>query len=156
MPGSRFESAIDVPSTLSECWTAVTTIDRVAAWIGIISDVVEVRPLDYYEAVLSDRIGPFKLHADVTVRVSEVEVERGLSIRIEGEDRAVASRIKADARLTMHASRDGTRIELSGEYEVAGKVAAMGSSTIRKKADRIVNGFSRGLADALGDRANDS
>jgi carbon monoxide dehydrogenase subunit G len=156
MPGSRFESVIDVSSTLSECWAAVTNIDRVAAWIGIISDVVEVRPLDSYQAVLSDRIGPFKVHADVTVRVSDVEAERGLTIRIEGEDRAVASRIKADARLTMDASGDGTRIELSGEYEVAGKVAAMGSSTIRKKASKIVDDFSRGLADALGARANAS
>jgi carbon monoxide dehydrogenase subunit G len=156
MPGSRFESVIDVPSNLRECWAVVTTIDRVAAWLGIISDVVEVRPLDYYEAVLSDRIGPFKVHADVTVRVSDVEAERGLTIRIEGEDRAVASRIKADARLTMAASAEGTRIELSGEYEVAGKVAAMGSSTIRKKANRIVDDFSRGLADALGASANAS
>lgn len=150
MPSSRFDGTVEVHAGQSDSWAAVTDIAKVTTWIGIISDVVEVRPLDYYEAVLSDRVGPFKLRADVRVTVTDVVEGERLRIRIEGEDRAVASRISAQALVVVKPGEAGTEVRLEGEYEVAGKVAAMGSSTIRKKADRIISDFFNGMAAELG------
>src|SRR5690606_8752115 len=100
-------------------------------------------PLAAYDAVLQDRVGPFRLRADLAITVTEATEPTRLAIAAAGEDRQVRSRIAVDASLALSPadSGGGTRLHLEGSYEVTGRVATLGASTINSKARKLVDEF---------------
>lgn len=141
MPSVDFARRLPVASDPSRVWDALTDVERLAAWITVVGDVREVSRLDSYTAVLADRLGPFRLSADLDINV--VDVEEGSSIRFvaEGEDRQVASRITIDGQLSLTTEGSMTVIDVSGRYEVTGRVATLGASMIRSKGETILDQF---------------
>jgi carbon monoxide dehydrogenase subunit G len=62
----------------------------------------------------------------------------------------VGTTISVDARMALQPSGSGTLLRVDGSYQVLGSVATMGGSTIRKKADTIIEEFFAAAEDALG------
>jgi carbon monoxide dehydrogenase subunit G len=137
------ERTIDVPLDPRAVWSRVTDVGEVASWLSILENVVERSPLAAYDAVLQDRVGPFRLRADLAITVTEASEPTRLAITAAGEDRQVRSRIAVDASLalTPSAGGGGTRLRLVGNYEVTGRVATLGASTIDSKARKLVDEF---------------
>ena len=98
-----------------------------------------------------DRLGPFKLRADLDVTVSDVHDGSSLKVRAVGEDRSVGSRLLVLADLLVSPTEHGSSIAVDGVYEVTGKVASMGSGTINKKAQKILDEFFCAASDELGE-----
>ncbi|HSG78085.1 MAG TPA: SRPBCC domain-containing protein [Acidimicrobiia bacterium] len=122
-------------------WSTLTDVQRVASWVTAVEEVEELDRLDRYTAVLASRMGPFRLRADLEVRVTELAEGKSIRFFAEGEDRQVASRITIDAHLELGEGPDGTVVAVGGVYEITGRVATMGASTIRNKADKILDEF---------------
>lgn len=153
MPSVSFTRGITVVADPATCWAVLTDVPKLVDWVTIVDDARELAPLEKYTAVLMDRIGPFKLRADLDITVSEVEVGRRIRVSADGEDRQVASRIKVDAVLTLAGSGpDGTVVAVDGRYEVSGRVATMGAGMIRQKATKILDEFFGRAAAELGGR----
>ena len=151
MPRSKFHRELTVSSTPEESWAALTDVPRLVSWVSIVEDAREIEPLARYSAVLMDRLGPFKLRADLDIVLSDVEVGRSLTVRATGEDRQVGSRLTIDATLGIEPTdQGGTTITVDGVYEVTGKVASMGPGTINKKAEKIMDEFFAAAGAALG------
>ena len=85
-------------------------------------------------------MGPFRMRADLDIQVRDVVEGRSLSLRAEGEDRQVASRIAVDATLRIddepQVGNEGATVAVEGTYEVTGKIATLGASMIRSKAPK--------------------
>ena len=122
-------------------WATVIDVHRVAGWVSVVGAVEEREHLARYGAVLSDRLGPFRVAADLDVRVTDLDEGRSISFSADGEDRQVASRIKIEARLSLADGNSGTQVDVAGSYEVTGRVASLGSSMIRAKGDKILDEF---------------
>jgi carbon monoxide dehydrogenase subunit G len=137
----EFREIVTVQGTPQEVWERVGDIPLVLSWISIVGEVREVEPEQRYAAVLTDRIGPFKLRADVDVAVLEREPQRSIRARGEGEDRQIGSRLVIDVVLELVPRDDGTAIDVSGSYEVTGRPASLGASSIRKKAAKVLDEF---------------
>lgn len=151
MPTSAFSRDLVVTADADECWRVLTDVRRLVSWVSVLQDAEEVEPLARYTAVLMDRLGPFKLKADLGIDVSEVDIPRHVRVRAAGEDRQVASRIVVDAVVDLASVESGgTRVSVVGTYEVVGRVASMGGATIRKKADKILEEFFSSVQDELG------
>lgn len=150
MPRSEFHRGITVTASPEEAWAALTDVPRLVSWVSIVEDAHEIEPLSRYTAVLMDRLGPFKLRADLEIELSDVEVGTGLKVRAAGEDRQVGSRLTIEAALAIAPSGAGTAITVDGVYEVTGKVASMGPGTINKKAEKIMDEFFAAAGAALG------
>lgn len=151
MPTSTFSRELVVTSDADECWKVLTDVRRLVSWVSVLQDAEEVVPLERYTAVLKDRLGPFTLKADLGIDVFEVEVPRHVRVRASGEDRQVASRIAVEAVVQLVPLEDaGTQVSVNGTYEVVGRVASMGGSTIRKKADKILEEFFASVQHELG------
>jgi carbon monoxide dehydrogenase subunit G len=116
-------------------------VPRVSEWVSVVGDVAEHEALARYTAVLEDRLGPFKLRADLDVVVTDIVEPQRITIKADGEDRQVGSRITVDATLGLDAIEGGTEVVINGTYEVTGRVATMGASTIRQKASKILDEF---------------
>jgi uncharacterized protein len=150
VPAIQFDRSQVVAADRQQCWKVYTDVPKLVTWVSILDDAKELAYLETYSAVLADRLGPFKLKADLAITVSEVVPGEHIRVRAEGEDRQVASRIKIDAVLTLDEQHGGTLVRAKGSYEVVGKVATMGSSMIVKKADKILDEFFGHSAEELG------
>ena len=141
MPTVSFERHLDVSASPDQTWSTVTDVHKVASWVSVVGSVEEIERLSRYTALLADRLGPFSLSADLDVQVTDVDEGKFISFRAEGEDRQVSSRIQIAASMTLEPSDTGTSVAVSGTYEVGGRVAALGASTIRSKAAKILDEF---------------
>jgi carbon monoxide dehydrogenase subunit G len=150
MPRTEFHRDLPVTATPPDSWAALVDVPRLVKWVSVLEDAVELQPLSKYTAVLLDRLGPFKLRADLDVTVSDVEEGRSLKVRAAGEDRQVGSRLLVLASLEVRPESHGSTIVVDGVYEVTGKVASMGSGTINKKAQKILDEFFNAASDELG------
>jgi len=150
MPRVEFARSLSVSAPAEQVWEAVTDAQRVADWISLVSDVTEVAHLAHYTATLSDRVGPFRLSADLDIAVKDIDPPRTITFSADGEDRQVSSRIRVDASLTLTPALDGCEIQVAGMYEVTGRVATLGASAIRAKAETVMNEFFQALEKDLG------
>lgn len=141
MAKETIERDVEVPLPPGDVWTRLTDVATVASWLPVLHDVTERAPMERYDAVLLDKVGPFKLKADLAVTVTRVEEPTALAVRAAGEDRQVKSRIAVDASIELSPHATGTNVHLVGTYEVTGRVATLGSSTIRTKAQKLVEEF---------------
>jgi uncharacterized protein len=146
----RFTRGLEVPRAADEVWRTLLDVPLVASWITIVGAVEEVAPLERYRAVLEDRLGPFRLRADLDIQVTGIEPGRRVTASARGEDRQVASRIAIEATLSTEPRPSGTAVALDGHFEVTGRVAALGATSIRKKAERVLEDFFGRAAATLG------
>lgn len=149
---NEFHREIAVASSPEETWQVITTVPVVVGWVDIVEDAVEVDRLSKYTAVLMDRLGPFKLRADLDIDIFDVVEGQSLAGKASGEDRQVGSRLMIEGSVHL-APREpsGTVVTVQGSYEVSGKVASMGSGTINKKAEKIMEKFFATAVAALGE-----
>jgi uncharacterized protein len=150
MPGTNFTRELTVSADPAACFQALTDVPRLVSWVAIVDNAVEHERLASYSAVLLDRLGPFKMRADLDIKLSEVSEPSHLRVQAAGEDRSVASRLGVDATLRLEEAGPGTRILVKGSYEVVGKVATLGAGTITKKANKILDDFFAHAAQELG------
>lgn len=132
------------------CWDVLTDVPRLVTWVSIIHDAVELAPLEKYSAVLLDRVGPFKMRADLDIVLSDVRHGESIHVHASGEDRHLSSRLGVDVGLVLRPLDQGSGITLTGTYEVIGKVATLGAGVIKQKANRILDDFFSHAAAELG------
>ena len=151
MPRSEFHRELMLASSPEETWRALTDVRALVGWISIVEMGLEIEPLARYSGVLMDRLGPFKLRADLDIEVTDVVEGRSLRVTAEGEDRQVRSRLAIGVSMSLsERSPAGTIVVFRGTYEVTGKVASMGSGTINKKAEKVLDEFFSCVLDELG------
>jgi carbon monoxide dehydrogenase subunit G len=150
VPTTDFQRDIVVAADRATCWAVLTDVPLLVSWISIVGDAQELARLERYRAVLIDRMGPFKMRADLDIAVDNVEQNEHVHVRAAGEDRGVGSRLAVDATLRLAESGPGTLISTSGTYEVVGKVATLGAGVIQKKATKILDEFFEQASHALG------
>jgi carbon monoxide dehydrogenase subunit G len=150
MASEKFDRSTTVAADAAATWSALTDVDKLASWVGILYDVKEIERLDAYTAVLEDRVGPFKLRADLAVDVTVPEEGVRVEVSASGRDRAVDSKIAINAALSLSESDGGTTVHLEGTYQVTGRVASMGGGIIRKKADGVLDDFFTNVERELG------
>jgi carbon monoxide dehydrogenase subunit G len=150
MPRTEFHRDLHIKSSPADSWDALVDVPRLVGWVSIVDNAVELEPLSKYTAVLMDRLGPFKLRADLDVTVSDVEPGHSLKVKAVGEDRQVGSRLLVLASLEVRPEDQGSTVVVDGVYEVTGKVASMGPGTINKKAQKVLDEFFGAAGEELG------
>jgi carbon monoxide dehydrogenase subunit G len=142
MTAQQFTRELTVPAGTRQCWEALTDVARLATWVEVLHDVQELSRLEKYRAVLQDRLGPFKLRAELDIAVEVVEDGREVRIKAAGQDRQVGSQIAVSGILRLEeTAAGGTVVAVTGSYQVTGRVATMGGGVIRKKADKLLAEF---------------
>jgi carbon monoxide dehydrogenase subunit G len=137
----EFHEVLQLKATPEAVWKTVSDIPTVLSWISIVGSVQEIQRGERYSVVLEDKLGPFRLRADLDIAVRERVDGRSIRATGDGEDRQAGSRLIIEVALDV-AERDyGTELDVSGTYEVTGRPAALGAGSIRKKAAKILTEF---------------
>jgi uncharacterized protein len=136
-----FHETIQLTARPDAVWAVVSDIPTVLSWISIVEAVEEVEPDAQFRVVLADKLGPFKLRADLNVVVGEREPGSSIRARGDGEDRQIGSRLIIEVALALEEREGSTQLDVSGSYEVTGRPASLGAGAIRKKAANILAEF---------------
>jgi carbon monoxide dehydrogenase subunit G len=139
----EFHETIQLAAPPEAVWATVSDIPTVLSWISIVEAVEEVDPGRQFRVVLADKLGPFKLRADLNVVVGEREPGSSIRARGDGEDRQIGSRLIIEVALALKERNASTELNVSGSYEVTGRPASLGAGAIRKKAANILAEFFR-------------
>ena len=141
MAAFEFDRTVVVAGEASDAWGLIVDVPRLVGWISILHDAQEIEPLSSYTAVIRDKVGMFTLRADLAIRVSDVEEGRRIVVEAEGQDRQVGSRITIHSEVSLAQGLSSTEVRVRGNYAITGNAATLGSSTIRRKGEKILDEF---------------
>ena len=141
----RFEKEIAVATPPDKVWAFLWDVERVAKCLPGCRDVRTVVPHERYEAVVGERVGPFKVEFPLDIQVLEADEARRLRAQATGRDAAVGSALKVMLDLQLEKTDTGSRLMIVTETSILGKLAALGHSIIQHKAEGIMTQFAQAV-----------
>jgi len=145
----RFDHMLHVRATPQELWEFLWQVERVAACLPGCRSVRTVEPHRSYEAVLADRIGPFRAEFPVTIQVDQADAPASIQATVRGQDMRIGSVLTSTLRLTLAPSAEGTTLAIMVEATLTGRLGSLGYSVIKRRADDMVAQFAANLERAL-------
>src|SRR3954453_21601798 len=136
-----FDRTVEVTGGPESIWELITDVSRLVSWIGVVHNAREIAPLEKYSAVIADKVGMFKLNADLNIRFTDVRVSELIIARAEGKDRQLGSRITINGEVQLDPRPSTTTVRVSGSYGITGNAATLGSSAIKRKGDKVLEEF---------------
>lgn len=104
-----------------------------------------------FRGVLTNEVAHVKFRAGFTAEITSVEDDEATGASVvnavlKGEDRRLGSTIKVDARMTISANGDDSRVTYELEIAMWGKLGRLGESVIRRRSVEVERQFSEALA----------
>ena len=147
----RFEQRIEVPADSAGVWEFLWDVERLARCLPGCQEAREVEPGKRYSVVTEERVGPFRARFEMDVRVVERVAGRLVRLRAEGRDRKLAASTRVELEVTLEErSGGGTALSTTADIVVMGKIAGLGQSVIKRKAQDVVTRFAQAMAAELG------
>ena len=142
MAKGSISSVIELSRGVSEVFGQLQDVQLISSFLPLLSELKEIEPLKSYEAVLEDRVGPFKLRADLSIAINIDHDSLKFGVEARGEDRQVRSAIRISAEMSFTTNTENqTVLTVTGTYEISGKVATLGASVIKGKATKLTHEF---------------
>lgn len=144
------QEEVRVPASAAQAWEFLWDIPRFAACLPGCKGVEEVEPGVRYRAQMSDHIGPYRIDAALDVQVQDARPLESIHILATGRDELLGTAQRVDLQVRLHeASPTETILDLSGEVEVLGKVAALGQFAIKRKVRDLTKTLAQNIAAAF-------
>jgi carbon monoxide dehydrogenase subunit G len=146
----KFEQTIDLPGASPErVWGFVMDIPSMAKCIPG-CDGVEDLGNNHYKAVVKIKVGPIGLALASEISIVEKdEANRTAALLVEAADKRVGGAVKATMSMKLTPEGDGTKLEVSTDANVMGRIGDFGQPIIRKKADQTLQEVAANLRKAL-------
>jgi carbon monoxide dehydrogenase subunit G len=138
--------SVTLDQPVERTWEIIRDAPTVAGAIPNVRDFRNVDGAGTYEATIEDKLGPFKVEVPVTIEVGEDPVEHRMTAKIAGNDRRGQARVRGEVSAVVVEAGTGSRLELSASIEVLGRLAALGTVPMRRRADQIFDVFVRNLS----------
>jgi carbon monoxide dehydrogenase subunit G len=146
----KFEQTIDLPGASPErVWGFVMDVPSMAKCIPG-CDGVEDLGNNHYKAVVKIKVGPIGLALASEISIVEKdEANRTAALLVEAADKRVGGAVKATMSMKLTPEGDGTKLEVSTDANVMGRIGDFGQPIIRKKADQTLQEVAANLRKAL-------
>jgi carbon monoxide dehydrogenase subunit G len=138
-----------LPSTPAALWAIFFDVQRVASLIPGCENVVELKPLEEYSAVMRQKIGPFKLEVPTRIVIESHQVERQVVLSAVGSDRFTGTSL--DVRMKVDLEDQGVpggpacKLAVEASMQVAGRLASLGYPIVKKRSEDLFSEFERRL-----------
>lgn len=132
-------------------WLTMMDIPGIAACIPGCEQVEEQERLARYSAVMKQKIGPFRLEVPAEVTVLEHREPRLVRVRATGMDKFTRTTLGVDLNVALTPDETGgCALSVCASLQVAGRLASLGYSMIKKKADENFAEFEKRFRAQLG------
>jgi len=130
---------VGVPQRIA--WAFLRDVPRLTACLRSVSDLEVLEPDRRYSAVVSDKIGPFRLQVPVRIEVLSLDPPRRIAATITGGDSRGQARVNGTLEATVEPAGDGTRVTLGIRTEVLGRLAGLGAAAMHRRTDELFADF---------------
>jgi uncharacterized protein len=141
----QFSHQFEVDAPVDDVWTFLWQADKVGACLPGCKEVRTIRPFHQYEAVVEERVGPFRAHFDWAIDVQDQIPMSRIAIVARGKDTKLAATARAQMTVALEAVNHGSRLAIDSELQVTGKIASLGQVVLRRKSDEVVTQFAEAL-----------
>jgi uncharacterized protein len=129
-----------VPAPADHVWKALTDPEKLKSCIPG-CDSIEPDGDNAYRMAMAARVGPVSARFSGKMRISDIDVDRGYTLRFEGTGGA-AGFVNGEAHVTLTPAPDGTTtLTYVAKAQVGGKLAQVGSRLIDGAAHRMTDEF---------------
>jgi carbon monoxide dehydrogenase subunit G len=140
-----FEQEITVEAPPEQVWAFLWEVDRVARCLPGCREVRTLVPHQRYEAVVSERVGPFKVQFPLEIEVLEAEAPTHLRAQAAGRDASMGSSMRATLDLRIEGRGAGSRLVIHSDVAILGKLGTLGHGIIQPKAEGIISQFAEAM-----------
>lgn len=146
----KFDQIIDLPGVPPDrVWAFVMNVPSMAKCIPG-CDGVEDLGNDRYKAIVKVKVGPIGLALASEISIVEKdEVAKTASLLVEAADKRVGGAVKATMAMKLTAEGDGSKLEVTTDANVMGRIGDFGQPIIRKKADQTLQEVASNLRKEL-------
>jgi len=145
----QFQKEVEILATREKVWRFIWDVDRFIACVPGCKDAKTVEEGKRYTAIMTEKVGPFKVEFPTTIEVLErVELTR-IKAQATGTDNKIGSRMKIDLDVNLREQENKTIVEFVAGVDILGKLAALGHGIIKRKADQVLDEFAQAVKQKL-------
>ena len=149
----RVEKQIVVGANAEQVWQFLWQVERVAGCIPGCGDLEIVEPQKSYRAVVTQKVGPFRVSFPMAIAVTELEAPRRVKVEASGRDSKMGSSLKGGLDLQLAERGEGqTEINVVADVTVLGKLGTLGQSVIIRKANENLDQMAACIKQQLEER----
>jgi carbon monoxide dehydrogenase subunit G len=142
----EFNLSTELPTPPETVWPVLLDVRRIAACIPGCEQVEELAALAHYKAVMKQKLGPFRLEVPAEIFVDEVVPLQRVRARATGRDKYTGTTFTVTFSVVVAATEAGySTLSVDAGLTVAGRLASLGYSVIRKRAEENFAEFNQRL-----------
>lgn len=145
----QFEKEVAIAAPREKVWEFIWDVDRFIACVPGCKEAKTVEQGKKYSAVMTEKVGPFKVEFPTTIDILEREELRHIKAQASGADNKIGSRMKIDLDVHLNEQGDKTLLRFVAGVDILGKLAALGHGIIKRKADQVLDDFARSVKSKL-------
>lgn len=139
-----------LPTAPERVWTFIIDIERMAACIPGCEHIEAKEVLKSYSAVMKQKIGPFKLEVPAQISVDSYEAPSFVNATATGKDKFTGTTLSVALHVNVEpVEAASSKFTVNAELTVAGRLASLGYSVIKKKAEENFAEFERRIKEQL-------
>ena len=145
----QFQKEVEILAPREKVWQFIWDVDRFIACVPGCKEAKTLEEGKRYTAIMTERVGPFKVEFPTTIEVLEREELTRIKARATGADNKIGSRMKIELDVNLRAQGDKTILGFVAGVDILGKLAALGHGIIKRKADQVLDEFAQAVKKKL-------
>lgn len=145
----RFENQIAIGAPQEKVWQFLWDIDRFITCVPGCKEASTVEAGKSYTAKMVEKVGPFRVEFPMRIEVIQTEAMSYIKAQGSGSDTKVGSRMKVELEVRLKEDGKGTVLTFLASVDILGKLAALGHSIIKRKADQVMEEFAQAVKKRL-------
>ena len=144
-----FENSIEIDVPRDKAWDFLWDVDRLISCVPGCEEAATVEAGKLYNARMVARVGPFKVTFPIKIEVLESEPKQRIKARASGSDNKIGSHLKVELDVSLEEKGSSTLVSFVASVDILGKLATLGHSIIKRKADNDVAAFAQAVKKEL-------
>lgn len=144
----RVADSFVVRASLEKVWAFLLDIERMGRCVPGVEAIERVDDKTF-RGKLKVRVGPVAAAFTGTAVLTEIEPPRRIVASLEGDDRSIASFVKATFASTLTPIEGGIEVAYQMEVNLRGRLAQFGTAVISATAKKMTAEFAKNVAAQL-------
>jgi len=145
----RFEREIEIVNSREKVWQFLWDVDRFITCVPGCKEAATVEAGKSYTATMVEKVGPFRVEFPMRIEVLENREMTSIKAQATGSDSRMGSRMKVELDVHLKENGNKTLLSLGISVDILGKLATLGHSIIKRKADQVMEEFVQAIKNRL-------
>jgi len=139
----QFEKQIAIVAPREKVWEFLWDVDRFIACVPGCKEAKTLENAKIYTATMVEKVGPFRVEFPMRIEIEQSEPLSHIKARASGSDSKIGSLMKIELEVNLKEEGSGTLLSFAATVDILGKLATLGHSMVKRKADQVMAEFVR-------------